>query len=770
MSSDQENQIPIPAVMPSSPPWRKTGTTYQDFAGTVQRRYSTEGMRPSEVEDSFIEYFRKPNNLLDSNSPPPRPLERAGMNPAESVDRLASAIAGDHPSPSPAAGHTINAVAKKDADSNVDDALSTITQKMTLNPSKEEISSPINSSESSVTEQKRERFSFDSFFSHSGSFKGVKNRNTNIAGIPETVFEKRDHIGKIMLVSGERYIGLASGIRLSSVGESDIFLCTRHSIGLHNIDDLIVGFEILNYFHEKPDPSNIYRIEEVLGEKRADIYQEHRIHWDPISDLVLLKIQLQSKLPGSQERTRTGNQTYIRVRSIDTLTISTSFPMFHLGYASVSHLKASAEFGLRLDSAESIKRGDNWLHTGCVKDNNPGIIDRVQPDTSTCSNTVTITPVKPGGRTSTVNVSEDGSSAKKLHKNGNTRDYKMSTLHIVAPHIHGGDHLILSLSTKPGSSGGGYFDMEGNLIAVHIGAFLPSINKVMGLPAKYHAHVALLPTAPFRHQFLYAALIPEKKPQPLSAYSIGSMKIGDYLLSQETSFSSLTTIGIIEKFSYEDETSSYLCQIINPTLHLKQLRIKILEDQRLVIYNADEDPDTGSTQSIFICKESDIKPENRISIVPSLLRILQYGTAHQTVIVSSDYSAFLNDIEKENRIVDALRGTLDIKKHADMDETCGKVSHSTYTWGRDDYASFHFVECGDKDGENGRNLFVIGIGTHIDERTREDYAFENGHWTPVLQKVFSKNPKKPLCIKEDNRLCTFLTSEALRSYSNTKKS
>lgn len=161
--------------------------------------------------------------------------------------------------------------------------------------------------------------------------------------------------------------------------------------------------------------------------------------------------------------------------------------------------------------------------------------------------------------------------------------------------------------------------------------------------------------------------------------------------------------------------------IIIPTLHTKQLRINI-EDQRLVIYD-DENPPTvmynvGDAEypKLFISDPDETDPENRISMVPSLLRIVQYGTNEQKVFISSAYRVVLNSVEEEDRIVAVLNSEFNRKRQADMNETYGKVSHYTHTWEQDDYASFHFVE---REGQDGsRTLFVIGIGTHIDEEKR----------------------------------------------------
>lgn len=734
-------------------------TNYPAWASNLQRFYSKGTLKAASVPEKLAEFFREPNNILDSNSP---------LSPSNRTENdlsvMSSSRLADTDSFTDVTAESKVDNAEDEADTSKLDAVPVVKKAL------------FKEADSSKQPSRNWTFSMPVFF------KSVKNRNTTIADVPDTITSKKHLIGKLMLHDGKKYQGLASGIRLAR----DVFLCTRHSLSFHKLSNLMVAFDIYTTFHEKPDDSKVFAIEQVYGEESQHVYETYNIHWNPEGDIVLLKLKITSLLPSFF----TDSGPYVTIKKLEVSDMSVSFPIFHLGYASGSHLKPSAETFLRLDFMASRVRGDDLLHMGCVKSGtNVGIVASIQENKEQNTERVVLSPTKKGGHTSTVEFDQNGRS-KKLHQNGSTKEYDMSTLHVAASHIYGGDHLILSLTTRQGSSGGAYFDEDGHLIAVHIGALHESVDQAMGLPQNYHAHVAVLPTEPFTNQFLFDALLPENKSFSLTdnPYQADCFSPGYYLLARKNEFSTnLVTIGVIQQVREPTEGGQpgickYSCEILRPNLTPLELKFVVntstnkLVRIKDVALNTAYCPIDGRPWGEFhiLLKDEEATPrENRIHFIPCLMYIPNYQTSSNHFFTSLGKNAFSTHGITEEELLSAIKDLIREKEKEEskvQSRLNGDIFHYTHTWRKDVYASFHYVE------KNG-HLFVLGIGTHIDRQhtndRQEGYVFSKDNWVASLCDIYTinKNCKKTktvitkrLHIVQANKLMVFLTEEGYDAY------
>lgn len=461
-----------------------------------------------------------------------------------------------------------------------------------------------------------------------------------------------------------------------------------------------------------------------------------------------------------------------------------SLPIYHMGYAAGSHLKISCESVFRLDFLSCRARGDSLVDVPCLKNDSAGLIQNVIRDDENSADEYYISPLKSNGRSSVVAVDKSG-EARKQHKNGNSSFYELSNFHIAATHIHGGDHLILCLTTSTGSSGGVYLDENGNLIAIHIGSFIRSINTALGLPKNYFAHVALLPNVAFEILFLYKVLIPESREFCVSTkrYLLCDMQVGMYLLATENEFSNdFLTVGVIVKVlecSSGGKTSviKYSCLVDTPNMQQLELRFVVNQESskiqaikssgtndhvciagRTLVIN----PTTENAlvdRYIYLCKEGKADNFEKVDVFPSFFRILNWNRETSLEFYQSwniDFQLGSDPERKLDReVIASLIGSKE-SPHSDADEKHGKVFHYTHTWGNDDYASFHYIE---RQNGNGNHLFIVGIGQHIG-RDRRSYRFLKGQWTPPLFDIYKgKGNGKPKLIfeNEDGSLDFYFT-------------
>lgn len=64
------------------------------------------------------------------------------------------------------------------------------------------------------------------------------------------------------------------------------------------------------------------------------------------------------------------------------------------------------------------------------------------------------------------------------------------------------NHMLVTLETSPGASGGAYLDNNGKIIAIHCGKLSDELNKIFGIHPKYSLHLALIPGVPLVNKFL----------------------------------------------------------------------------------------------------------------------------------------------------------------------------------------------------------------------------------------------------------------------------
>lgn len=114
-----------------------------------------------------------------------------------------------------------------------------------------------------------------------------------------------------------------------------------------------------------------------------------------------------------------------------------------------------------------------------------------------------------GSKKAVLSVSDKDSSIKRANSDFSYSDpnkFEISAMPWVGP-----DHMLFSLRTYPGASGGAYFNSQGELLAIHRGVLSKEISELMGAPEGHKVCVAAFPNEECVTTFWDSLISLEKK-------------------------------------------------------------------------------------------------------------------------------------------------------------------------------------------------------------------------------------------------------------------
>lgn len=200
--------------------------------------------------------------------------------------------------------------------------------------------------------------------------------------------------------------------------------------------------------------------------------------------------------------------------------------LYYVGYNAATHLKVSKGIPL-IRSLSNI--GDVHLsgkeklihNTGKIIADHPiptgnGYI--LSPTSEKLKKNATYSITPDSSSNSTALIRSNSSTKKELKMKED--DYVIS-----ANPVSEFDHLITSLKTGYGSSGGGYFTADGRLLSMHIGKLIPPLQELFNLPERDKAHFSIIPSAKFQSFYwedylLYEDVLNKKNAQECEYFQI----------------------------------------------------------------------------------------------------------------------------------------------------------------------------------------------------------------------------------------------------------
>lgn len=378
-------------------------------------------------------------------------------------------------------------------------------------------------------------------------YKRFRNLAITNDKIPEDIKKWQPLMGKIFPRNDSSEKGVGCGMLLNN---STLLTC-QHVIESFSVNELYVGFNVLNFSDRVKlrDKFSVSRI--IIADNTAeydDYCRTFGIACGHDSDIAFLVI---SKTLDDQEFPDIGISPRVMSKSYD----GKVSDVYFVGYTSGSHLKVSFELhGLSLSFVEIMETGSD-LTGAPVTDGSRdmGIIaerseDNIYVLKKEGSKPIHVTPIE----------------GHRIQKIGSIIYKHSEKFTVNVDPLLAADHMIVSLKTNNGSSGGVYITLDGTIVGLHCGVIQPHAAQHFKVSSKLAPHLVLFLHQQFLNSFWFRIIDKQMKSMKNNIVRPSvKIAVNDYILNSTRIYGKVVSIQDALSGKENDERQEVTIQSAN---------------------------------------------------------------------------------------------------------------------------------------------------------------------------------------------------------------